>query len=110
MWLAERLPESIVALIAAILLFVLPGGGRRPALAWQEAVQIDWGTVLLFGGGLALGSLMSQTGVAASLGTALTSRMGVGSLWILTGASIAAGSSSAKPPATPRRRTSSFPW
>jgi sodium-dependent dicarboxylate transporter 2/3/5 len=92
-WLNARLPESIVALLAAILLFVLPTDARegRFTLAWHQAAQIDWGTILLFGGGLALGTLMFEKGVADALGDALTRRLGVSSLWPLTGLSIALG-------------------
>lgn len=90
-WLSKNMPESIVAITAAILLFVLPVNLSKGTftLRWSEAVKIDWGTILLFGGGLALGSLMFKTGVAEALGYSLTSRLGVNTLWMLTGLSIA---------------------
>ncbi len=58
--LSEHLHEGVVALLAASLLFLLPVDWSPPrgALRWQEAVHIDWGTILLFGGGLSLGGLM----------------------------------------------------
>jgi sodium-dependent dicarboxylate transporter 2/3/5 len=92
-WLNDRLPEAVVALVAAILLFVLPVDLKRGrfTLSWDEAVRIDWGTILLFGGGLALGTLMFETGVAHAMGRALTSKLGVQSLWALTAVSIALG-------------------
>jgi sodium-dependent dicarboxylate transporter 2/3/5 len=40
-------------------------------LSWDEAKRIDWGTILLFGGGLALGELMFSTGLAKWLGEGL---------------------------------------
>jgi sodium-dependent dicarboxylate transporter 2/3/5 len=90
-WVATHLPESIVAIAAAILLFLLPVNLSQWefTLTWPEAVKIDWGTILLFGGGLALGSLMFKTGVAEAIGTSLTGYLGVSSLWGLTGLSIA---------------------
>ena len=30
---------------------------RRSTITWKQAAQIDWGTILLFGGGLSLGAL-----------------------------------------------------
>lgn len=89
--MATHLPESIVAIAAAILLFLLPVNLSQWefTLTWPEAVKIDWGTILLFGGGLALGSLMFKTGVAEAIGTTLTGYLGVRSLWGLTGLSIA---------------------
>jgi sodium-dependent dicarboxylate transporter 2/3/5 len=70
--LRNRLPESVAALVGAILLFLLPGdrgpdGRRRRAVAWHEA-RIDWDIVLLYGGGLALGELCFLTGLAAAVG------------------------------------------
>jgi sodium-dependent dicarboxylate transporter 2/3/5 len=92
-WFSTFLPESIVAILAAILLFILPVDWRSGqfTLTWDQAVQIDWGTILLFGGGLALGTLMFQTGVAGAMGQALARGTGVSSLWMLTGISILLG-------------------
>jgi solute carrier family 13 (sodium-dependent dicarboxylate transporter), member 2/3/5 len=66
------LPEGVVAILGAVLLFLLPGGGGRRAMTWDEAVKIDWGVVLLYGGGFALGTLSSQTGLASALGREIT--------------------------------------
>jgi sodium-dependent dicarboxylate transporter 2/3/5 len=69
-WFNARLPESIAALFGAILLFVLPTNLRRGefTISWRNAANIDWGTILLFGGGLALGELMFSTGLAKWMG------------------------------------------
>ncbi|MFN8750645.1 MAG: SLC13 family permease, partial [Betaproteobacteria bacterium] len=80
------LPEPVVALLGASLLFLLPADpvtGRR-ALAWESAARIDWGTLLLFGGGLALGGAMFRTGLAASLGNGLVTLTGSTSVAALT--------------------------
>src|SRR4051794_11982892 len=69
--LTRSMPEGVAALIGALLLFVLPGDQGR-AISWDEAVQIDWGVVLLYGGGFALGVLSFQTGLAEALGRGLT--------------------------------------
>jgi sodium-dependent dicarboxylate transporter 2/3/5 len=75
-WLRDRLPEGVAALIGAILLFVLPGdrgedGRVRRAMSWSDA-RIDWDIVLLYGGGLALGELCFSTGLAAAVGCQIT--------------------------------------
>lgn len=72
-WLNRHVPESAAALLGAALLFMLPVGGRRGGftLAWSDAQRIDWGTILLFGGGLALGEQMFSTGLAPWLGEGL---------------------------------------
>ena len=76
-WLSARIPEGVAALVGALLLFVLPGdrradGGRPRALRWQEAAGIDWGIILLYGGGMALGELAFTTGLAGAIGRWLT--------------------------------------
>ncbi len=73
-WFATALPESVAALVGALLLFLLPVDwrARRFTLTWEEAVRIDWGIVLLYGGGLALGELAFATGLAKAMGEGLT--------------------------------------
>jgi sodium-dependent dicarboxylate transporter 2/3/5 len=68
-----RLPEAVGAVVGAVLLFLLPGNkpGEK-AITWAEAVKIDWGVVLLYGGGFALGVLSFQTGLAEAIGRNMT--------------------------------------
>jgi sodium-dependent dicarboxylate transporter 2/3/5 len=68
----ETLHEGVVALVGALLLFFLPGDRNGRAITWNEAVQIDWGVVLLYGGGFALGILSERTGLAKAVGEGLT--------------------------------------
>jgi sodium-dependent dicarboxylate transporter 2/3/5 len=86
----DRLPEAVAALLAVLLLFLLPLNWqkRQFTLTWRQAVQIDWGTLLLFGGGLTLGDLMFQTKLAESLGRGLLGIFGTASVWGLTLAGI----------------------
>lgn len=86
-----RLNESVAALIAGCLLFILPLDRKfeRMTLTWREAAGIDWGTILLFGGGLTLGDQMFKTGLALNIGNGLTAFLNVHSLWSITGLSIA---------------------
>jgi sodium-dependent dicarboxylate transporter 2/3/5 len=72
--LSAAVPESVAAMIGAILLFVLPTSwrARRFTLAWNQAVRIDWGIILLFGGGLAMGELAFSTGLAEAMGRGIT--------------------------------------
>ncbi len=71
-WFGRHVPEGVAALVGAVLLFVLPGGPGRRALRWEEAAGIDWGIILLYGGGMALGELSFSTGLAGALGGFLT--------------------------------------
>ena len=83
---AAAVPESIAAMIGALLLFLLPieWGTRKFTITWDQAVRIDWGIVLLYGGGLALGGLAFTTGLAEAMGKGLTSWLPVPSTVSLT--------------------------
>jgi len=71
--MSARVPEAAAALLGALLLFVLPGGPRgERAIGWEEAAKIDWGVILLYGGGFALGVLSFQTGLAEAVGRGIT--------------------------------------
>ncbi|HVH12101.1 MAG TPA: DASS family sodium-coupled anion symporter [Longimicrobium sp.] len=70
--LSARVPESAAALLGALLLFLLPGNDGARAITWEEAAHIDWGVILLYGGGFALGVLSFQTGLAEAVGRGLT--------------------------------------
>jgi solute carrier family 13 (sodium-dependent dicarboxylate transporter), member 2/3/5 len=83
---SEAANEGIVAILAAGLLFVLPIDWQRRkfTLNWNQASDIDWGTILLFGGGIVLGSLLSETGLASVVGESLSDALGVSSLLGIT--------------------------
>ena len=67
-------PEGVAAMLGAMLLFVLPvhWAARKFTITWEEAARIDWGIVLLYGGGLAMGDLAFSTGLATAMGEGLT--------------------------------------
>ena len=72
-WVATwqaRLPEPAVPVLGALALFVLPSlGARGPRILDPGVLQrVDWGTLLLFGGGLSLGAMMFESGLARALG------------------------------------------
>jgi sodium-dependent dicarboxylate transporter 2/3/5 len=69
-WMNAHVPESVAALVGAMLLFILPLSRRPwvPTMSWEDAAKIDWGIILLFGGGLAMGQLADSTGLSRSLG------------------------------------------
>lgn len=85
-----RLHEGVAALLGAVLLFLLPVSWRqaRAALSWREAVKIDWGTILLFGGGLSLGRLMYETGLARAWADSLLQYGELTTPWGLTAVAI----------------------
>jgi sodium-dependent dicarboxylate transporter 2/3/5 len=92
-WYERHLPEAAVALLAALLLFVLPvnWAARSFTLTWRDGAAIDWGTILLFGGGLSLGDLMFKTQLSNVIGSGLAGALEVESLWTITAFAIGLG-------------------
>lgn len=87
--LSKMLDPGAVAIVAASILFMVPQGkGQERVLTWRDAVQIEWGLILLFGGGIALGEAMFETGLAKVLGDGFIALTGVSNLWTLTGSAI----------------------
>jgi sodium-dependent dicarboxylate transporter 2/3/5 len=73
---SSRLPnpkgvtDAWVAMGAAMLLFMLPGGSsERPFLiTWREAeAAVPWGVIILLGGGFSLAKTIERTGLTAYL-------------------------------------------
>jgi sodium-dependent dicarboxylate transporter 2/3/5 len=87
---SNRMPEAVAAMVGASLLFLLPTNWkeREFTMTWKQATRIDWGTLLLFGGGITLGNLMFETKLAEVVGTSILRFSGATSLWGVTFASI----------------------
>jgi hypothetical protein len=69
-----------------MLLFVLPVNWRRRefTIGWKEASKIDWGTILLLGGGFSLGRMMFETGLAEHIANGIIGSSGNQALWAVT--------------------------
>ncbi len=63
--------DAIVALLAVVLLFVLPDGKGGRLLTWETASDIPWGMLILFGSGLAIAAAFGASGLSDSIGAAL---------------------------------------
>ena len=81
-----RLDEGIVAILGASLLFLLPVDWKRRefTLNWSDAASIDWGTILLFGTGIILGTLLEETGLAETVGTGASEALGLSTTFAIT--------------------------
>jgi sodium-dependent dicarboxylate transporter 2/3/5 len=86
----RRCPEDIAALLAPCLLFLLPVSWRdwQFSLEVSDFSRIDWSTILLFGSGMALGSLMVKTGLADAIGNTGFQFLGTNDLWVITALAI----------------------
>jgi sodium-dependent dicarboxylate transporter 2/3/5 len=74
----SRVDEFEIGLLGALLLFIVPLDLRswRTVLTWRDSRQVEWGTLILFGGGIALSEAVFRTGLAAWLGEAFVAWIG----------------------------------
>ncbi len=75
----SHFPEAIAAMVGGLLLFFLPVDFKKGemTLSWKDGIEgIEWGTLLLFGGGLAMGAMMYSTGLSAWLGAGIKEALG----------------------------------
>jgi len=56
--------DTVIAIAAAIALFILPGEKRGRLMDWEHALRIPWGILILFGGGMAIARGFQETGLA----------------------------------------------
>ncbi len=63
--------DAILAMIAALALFVIPDGAGGRLLMPGDLARLPWEVLLLFGGGLALAAAITDTGLAGWVGTRL---------------------------------------
>jgi sodium-dependent dicarboxylate transporter 2/3/5 len=60
--------DASVALLAVVLLFLVPDGKGNRLLTWERASTIPWGVLLLFAGGICLAKGFVNSGVSELMG------------------------------------------
>lgn len=76
--------ENVIIMFSAVLLFTIPATTQgEPLLEWSDTTFVDWGTLLLFGGGIALSDGMFRTGLASWIATSVVSLTGHPSTLVL---------------------------
>jgi sodium-dependent dicarboxylate transporter 2/3/5 len=68
--------DASVALLAVVILFLVPNGKGERLLTWERASTIPWGVLLLFAGGICLAEGFVSSGLSELMGqwmVALTS-------------------------------------
>jgi sodium-dependent dicarboxylate transporter 2/3/5 len=79
------LDEYLIGLLCGTLLFFLPVSLRRGEflLDWKDTKCVDWGTLVLFGGGIALSDGMFKTGLATWIANSFIGLLGTPSTFVL---------------------------
>ncbi|MDJ0654814.1 MAG: SLC13 family permease [Xanthomonadales bacterium] len=60
--------NASVALLAVVVMFLVPNGRGGRLLTWDKAVTIPWGALILFGGGIAIAKAFVASGLSEILG------------------------------------------
>jgi solute carrier family 13 (sodium-dependent dicarboxylate transporter), member 2/3/5 len=73
-----QLDDTIIALIGAIALFIVPSGRIKEApterlLEWEDTQKMAWGILLLFGGGIALAKALEEAHLIQNMGNFMAS-------------------------------------
>ena len=63
--------EAMVAMLAVVLMFVIPDGKGSRLLDWDTANRIPWGMLILFGAGISIAAAFMQSGLSDILGEQL---------------------------------------
>ena len=71
--LLSGLTDAGIAIISAILLFMIPSSNNKDDLLnWDSSNKLPWGLLILFGGGLSIASQINSTGLGVWIGEGLS--------------------------------------
>ncbi|MDK8767050.1 SLC13 family permease [Corynebacterium freneyi] len=69
LWPETMIADAVIAMAVGIALFLIPGGPNGvKLLRWEDALELPWGVLLLFGGGLALSKQFTESGLSDWIG------------------------------------------
>ena len=63
--------DASVALLAVVVMHIIPNGRGESLLTWESAKKIPWGVLILYGGGIAIAKAFQQSGLSETLGDSL---------------------------------------
>lgn len=79
-----KLSDAGISMLATLALFTIPLSINKGSfiLEWQDTVKLPWGILILFGGGLALASGLSQGGVIEYIGEIVSQNKSMTIIWV----------------------------
>ena len=69
----EFLNDSIIAVLSAVVLFIIPDGKGKGLLTWSDTKKLPWDILLLFGGGLSITAMIKTSGLVEEVGSLIGS-------------------------------------
>jgi sodium-dependent dicarboxylate transporter 2/3/5 len=85
----EGAGDSTVAIIAVVAMFLVPNGRGGALLDWKSAVDIPWGMLLLFAGGICIATAFRASGLDAVIGDGLAGVANLPTFWMMLGVCLA---------------------
>ena len=81
-----NISDGMIAMMAVIILFLIPSKkeGESKLMNWEDSKDIPWGILILFGGGLAIATGFTETGLSNWIGEQLTFLDGMNLIIIIT--------------------------
>lgn len=71
--LFSGLTDAGIAIISAILLFMIPSSNNKEELlSWKQSDKLPWGLLILFGGGLSIAAQINSSGLGIWIGESLS--------------------------------------
>ncbi len=64
--------DAIVALVAVVVLFLVPNGRGGRLIDWETAERVPWGILILFAAGIAIAQAFMESGLSRAIGDHLT--------------------------------------
>ena len=75
--------DASVALLAVVVMFIVPNGRGQGLLTWERAVSIPWGVLLLFSGGICLAKGFVSSGLSELMGGWLADLTRMPTFWLI---------------------------
>lgn len=63
--------DASVALIAVVIMFIIPNGKGEKLLSWEKAESLPWGVLLLFAGGITIAKAFETSKLSVTVGSTL---------------------------------------
>lgn len=63
--------DAIVALIAVVVLFLIPNGRGGKLIDWESAERVPWGILILFAAGISIAQAFVESGLSRAIGDQL---------------------------------------
>jgi solute carrier family 13 (sodium-dependent dicarboxylate transporter), member 2/3/5 len=86
----DILNDTNIAMMGGVLMFIIPVNGPHGTflLSWKDTIQLQWGILFLFGGGLCLAEGLEHAGIIQTVGKWIAGQSTF-NIWLILGLIVA---------------------